>query len=153
MDSLLQKSVFSKVTYHISANEPVKIKSYAIYWFQILECLLANSAEHGFDDRKGEVTITIDVRFDRVIIAFLDNGSGIAEDKVNNVFEPFSTSKRNQGHLGLGLHVIFNLVTQTLKGSIRYVKNDNQGACFIIELPIELPMQRDVNSHVTPLKS
>lgn len=153
MDSLLQKPLFSQVTYTISANEPVTISSYATYWFQILESLLSNSVAHGFEENKGEVQLTIDARFGRVNIAFCDNGCGIAEEEIANIFEPFSTSKRNQGHIGLGLHIIFNLVTQTLRGSMRYVKTNKQGACFIIELPIELPKQHDIGYPITSMKS
>ena len=140
MKSLSDRMLFSKVSYQVLANEKIDVCSYTSYWFQILEGLLANSVAHGFVDKKGHIDITVEQNDTKVTIVFCDDGCGISEDKIKNVFEPFYTSKRNQGHIGLGLHIIYNIITQSLKGTMHY-QTSEKGACFIIVLPRALPME------------
>ncbi len=52
---------------------------------------------------------------DMIQIMYHDNGKMTEEERLH-IFEPFYTTKRTQGGLGLGLHIVFNLVTQLLKG-------------------------------------
>ena len=53
----------------------------------------------------------------------------------NQIFDPFITTRRSEGGAGLGLHLVYNLVTQILNGSIKLEDSGNQGAHFIIEFP------------------
>ena len=57
----------------------------------------------------------------------------------DRVFEPFFTTARGQGSTGLGLHIVFNLVTQRLKGRIAVASEPGRGTTFIIRFPRSVP--------------
>ncbi|MEI6063585.1 MAG: HAMP domain-containing sensor histidine kinase [Pseudanabaena sp. ELA748] len=52
------------------------------------------------------------------------------------IFEPFFTTARDRGGSGLGLHIIYNLVTQNLNGTIVCESEVGIGTKFIITLPL-----------------
>lgn len=86
----------------------------------VLRQLLENSALHGFAEREnGRIEVQIE-RIDgsHVQIRYRDNGSGIPDTVGRRAFDPFVTSRRRQGSTGLGLHLVYNLVTRALEGSI-----------------------------------
>lgn len=59
----------------------------------------------------------------------------IPPENVSKIFEPFFTTKRGQGGTGLGLHIVYNLVTQKLNGTIECESQGDAGTTFIIKLP------------------
>ena len=67
----------------------------------------------------------------------MDDGIGLKENNLQSVFEPFFTTNRVAGNTGLGLHIVYNLVTQKLQGAIR-VFNLSKGLGFEINLPIKI---------------
>lgn len=70
-----------------------------------------------------------------VVITVSDNGHGIAAEDLPKVFDPFFTTKSGMyGHVGLGLHVAYNQVTQRLKGQIQVTSTQGQGTCVAIRL-------------------
>jgi signal transduction histidine kinase len=146
MSSLIQKPVFNNVTYRLVSKGDNHITSYSTYWFQILESLLSNTTIHGFPHAQSQsqsqsqsiqVVITIELLAKHIKVTFSDNGCGVNPEKIKSIFEPFYTTLRSRGHVGLGLHIIYNMINQTLKGSM-YYEQEEVGACFVIELPIKL---------------
>lgn len=105
---------------------------------QIITNLVINSLNHGYDDdsRNGEITIEVSHVNDIVLLHYADNGSGMSEDIISKIYEPFFTTKRGRGGSGLGLSIIFNLVTQTLNGTIECNSKPNEGSSFDIHFPI-----------------
>ena len=86
---------------------------------RIITNLYNNSVRHGFEAREfGEITIEFEDHNEFVKVIFSDNGRGISEEVLPNIFEPFFTTKRGKGGTGLGMHLVYNLVTQCLDGSI-----------------------------------
>ena len=71
-------------------------------------------------------------------IRFCDNGKGMSEDVRKKAFEPFFTTKRGQGGSGLGLHLVYNLVTHKFKGNIAIESELNHGTSIIINFPTRL---------------
>jgi signal transduction histidine kinase len=67
-----------------------------------------------------------------------DDGRGINSDSIEKIFEPFYTTKRGSGGSGLGLSIIYNLITQRLKGDIRCESVMGKGTVFSIVLPVAL---------------
>jgi len=72
----------------------------------------------------------------KVIIAISDNGGGIPSEIIEKVFDPYFTTKHKSQGTGLGLHMSYKIITESLKGKI-YVQNTKEGAKFFIELPLE----------------
>lgn len=105
---------------------------------QIMINLIVNSQLHGFEDMKqGHININIElVGNNKLTITYSDNGKGIEEDLRSRIFDPFVTTKRGQGGSGLGLHLVYNLVTQALNGSIALTSNKGVGVNFIITFPV-----------------
>jgi nitrogen-specific signal transduction histidine kinase len=78
-----------------------------------------------------------------VVVKFIDNGGGIDENIINKVFEPYFTTKHQSQGTGLGLHMTYNLIVNSMKGDIKVsseevVFNDKRynGTCFTITLPL-----------------
>ncbi len=65
-----------------------------------------------------------------LILRYSDNGKGIPADIINKIFEPFFTTSRQSGSTGLGLHIVYNLVTHKLNGTIRCQSIVGTGTTF-----------------------
>ncbi|PKU21990.1 hypothetical protein CWS72_24100 [Telmatospirillum siberiense] len=108
---------------------------------QILTNLLSNSLMHGFDgNRPGAIQIVAEYgEDDSVLVTYSDDGKGIPQSLQTRVFDPFFTTRRNRGGTGLGLHVVYNLVTKVLRGSLNMSSTENKGVQFQIMFPRRLP--------------
>ena len=98
--------------------EGLVIDGYPGSYGQILTNLFLNAANHAFaDGRAGAITISARPRgADDMEIIFADNGAGMTPEVQRQAFDPFFTTRRNEGGTGLGLHIVYNLVTQQLGG-------------------------------------
>lgn len=106
---------------------------------QILINLIINSVMHGFEDvDNGTIDIEADlISVQTLKIVYRDNGQGIPAEIRKRIFDPFVTTKRGQGGSGLGMHLVYNLVTQALNGSISVSSEEGHGVEFIIVFPVE----------------
>jgi signal transduction histidine kinase len=103
---------------------------------QILINLILNSIIHGFEDKaEGEINISIIYLSDQLHLSYNDNGVGISESIKAKIFDPFTTTKRGSGGSGLGLHLVFNIVTQALNGHIDFESSPGLGTTFNITFP------------------
>src|SRR6201986_1107740 len=104
---------------------------------QILTNLFLNAVNHAFaDGRAGTITISAKPRgHDDVELIFSDNGAGMSPDVQRQAFDPFFTTRRNEGGTGLGLHIVYNLVTQQLGGRMMLESRLGQGTTFRIIMP------------------
>ncbi|MFT5023059.1 MAG: signal transduction histidine kinase [Colwellia sp.] len=106
---------------------------------QIIINLIQNSINHGFDDRDhGVITIQTSISSDMLTIDYQDDGRGIEPSIMNKIFEPFTTTKRGSGGSGLGLHLVYNLVTQALGGKISFISEIEKGVNFKIIIPTQV---------------
>ena len=97
---------------------------------------MINSLTHGFDGiNQGEIMINIQEKDQKLHLHYQDNGHGITPQAIEQLFTPFYTTKANQGGTGLGTHIIQNLVTDTLDGTITVASEENQGLSYDIEFP------------------
>lgn len=104
---------------------------------QILINLIMNSVIHGFENSEsGRISITVMPLSNQLNIFFKDDGHGVDESIKNKIFEPFTTTKRGEGGSGLGLHLVYNLVTQALGGTIVLNSELGKGVSFEINFPI-----------------
>ena len=112
---------------------------------QVLINLLENARIHAFADRPmGQVRIAAALLNDHTVrINFGDNGVGIPAADLPRIFDPFFTTRLGQGGSGLGLSIVYRLVTQTLGGRIGVSSDTGRGAMFIIDLPLTAPEQRE----------
>jgi signal transduction histidine kinase len=115
--------------------------SYPGPYGQVLTNLILNSLMHGFPDKQAGAMRLSARRLDagRIELQFEDNGIGMSEDVQRRAFEPFFTTRRNRGGTGLGLHIVYNLVTRRLGGRLRLESKQGQGTTFRIRVPIVAP--------------
>ncbi len=121
----------------IDVPEGLIIDGYPGSYGQILTNLFLNAVNHGFaDGRAGTISISARPRGQEDIeIMFADNGAGMTPDVQRQAFDPFFTTRRNEGGTGLGLHIVYNLVTQQLGGRMMLESRPGQGTTFRIIMP------------------
>lgn len=123
-------------TVQVNCPENLELDSYPGAIGQAISNLIINSLVHGFEDMEnGIIAIEVHEQQDNVEICYSDNGRGIPEKNIEHIFEPFFTTKRNNGGTGLGLHILYNLVTQTLDGHITCESRSGGGALFRVVIP------------------
>ncbi|MDZ7871227.1 MAG: two-component regulator propeller domain-containing protein [Rheinheimera sp.] len=105
---------------------------------RLLEHLLMNSLQHGFLPQQADrqVRLQLSQQGSQILIQYQDNGQGMPAELLPRLFEPFFTTKRHQGYSGLGSHIIYNLVTVELHGSIQARSEAGQGLSYRILLPM-----------------
>lgn len=108
---------------------------------QIITNLINNAFLHGFvPGMRGTVTISATANDnDWVELSIQDNGMGIPQDNLDRIFDPFFTTKLGQGGSGLGLSIVYNLVTGLLGGSIKVSSSAERGTCVTLTLPRVAP--------------
>ncbi|WP_296510495.1 ATP-binding protein [Rhodoferax sp.] len=121
----------------------VVLNSYPGPLGQILTNLINNALIHAFDENGEPGTIHISACLDgddRLELRVSDNGRGIPPAHLARVFDPFFTTRLGQGGSGLGLNIVYNLVTKTLGGTIDVSNVPGSGACFRIRMPLVAPV-------------
>lgn len=120
----------------VQVPEPIRLRTHPVAIYQIVTNLVVNSLVHAFDGvERGRMLVAATVDGDDVVIDYRDDGIGMRPEVRDRIFEPFFTTKRGQGGSGLGLHIVFNLVTQLLRGSITCESEPGQGTRFVIRFP------------------
>ncbi|MBR1208354.1 MULTISPECIES: HAMP domain-containing sensor histidine kinase [unclassified Bradyrhizobium] len=133
------RPVLKKAAIALSVDVPdgLLIDGYPGAYGQILTNLFLNAVNHAFaNGRSGNITISARGRgTDDVEIIFADDGAGMTPDVQRQAFDPFFTTRRNEGGTGLGLHIVYNLVTQQLGGRMMLESRVGQGTTFRIIMP------------------
>ncbi|MBF0379768.1 MAG: HAMP domain-containing histidine kinase [Magnetococcales bacterium] len=132
----------TKHTINVQCPEDISVNSYPGAISQIITNLIVNSLKHAFKDKsEGNINIEVSKKGDMVLMRYRDDGCGMSKESVNKVFEPFFTTARDQGGSGLGMHIVFNLVTQALNGNIECLSTPGEGVLFEILFPATISNQ------------
>jgi signal transduction histidine kinase len=133
----------AQVELKVDVPAGITLDSYPGAYGQVLTNLVLNAVGHGFAGRP-RGTIRIEARAAGPLqaeIVFADDGAGMSEEVQRRAFEPFFTTRRSQGGTGLGLHIVYNIVTRRLGGRIALSSAPNRGTTFRITLPLVAPRQ------------
>ncbi|NET45416.1 GAF domain-containing sensor histidine kinase, partial [Okeania sp. SIO2B3] len=123
-------------TLTVEGDETIKIDSYPGALAQIVTNLVTNSLTHGYPaEAAGNFTLEIRQESDKILLEYSDDGCGIEQENLGKIFEPFFTTARSKGGTGLGLHIVYNLVTQKLQGTIEVDSQVGLGTKFTIAIP------------------
>ncbi len=121
----------------LTCPEDIEINSFPGAFYQILNNLILNSLTHGFKNMdKGRIDMVFDRKKNYLNFLYKDNGAGMSSEQLTKIFDPFFTTMRGQGGTGLGMSIVFNLITQTLNGSIECKSAINNGIIFKIKIPV-----------------
>ncbi|WP_452005962.1 sensor histidine kinase [Azospirillum largimobile] len=123
----------------ISVDCPVDLEldGYPGALSQILTNLIMNALIHALDpEQPGGIAISArPCDGDMVELSVADDGNGIAQEVLPKIFDPFFTTRRGSGGSGLGLHIVYNLVTGRLHGTIGVESRPGQGTRFTLRFP------------------
>ncbi len=122
----------------VSCRDDLVIKSYPGAFSQIITNLIFNSLIHAYDEGEaGRLRIEVGLKDGILTLVYSDDGRGIEPEVLNKIFEPFYTTARARGSTGLGLHIVFNIVSSTLGGSITCCSEPGLGTTFHLQMPVE----------------
>lgn len=131
------------LTLNVDCQPNLMMNSYPGPYGQVLTNLFLNSVAHAFPDGKPG-TVDIQVREsgkDNVEILFSDNGCGMSLDVRRRAFDPFFTTRRDQGGTGLGLHIVYSIVTNRLGGRLDLDSEPGGGTRIQMILPRTAPLE------------
>jgi PAS domain S-box-containing protein len=128
------------LTLTVECQPNLAMNSYPGQYGQVLTNLFLNAVAHAFPDGK-EGTIEVKVQpsgSDHVEILFLDDGRGMSLDIRRKAFDPFFTTRRDRG-TGLGLHIVYSIVTDCLGGRLTLDSAPGEGTRIVMVLPRVAP--------------
>src|SRR5215204_5742869 len=133
----------SQIRLVVDVPDGIVMDSYPGPLGQVITNLFLNAVNHAFPDGTNG-TISIVARTsgaDQVHIVFRDSGVGMSEEVQRQAFDPFFTTRRGDGGTGLGLHIVYNLITRRLGGRIVLSSMKGAGTTFRINLPRVAPKE------------
>jgi PAS domain S-box-containing protein len=129
----------NSVAIQVNCDENIDILTYGDAISEIVMQLVSNSIDHAFDesyDKKIEITASLNEL--NVELLYKDNGSGLSDKGKIELFNPFYTTMRgNEGKVGLGMYLTFNLLTQLLMGDVT-VEKPEQGISILMRFPSQI---------------
>jgi signal transduction histidine kinase len=143
----------SSIALSLNLPEGIVMDSYPGPYGQVLTNLVLNALVHAFpDSRTGSIRLTARaIGSFQVEVEFVDDGIGMSAEVQHRAFEPFFTTRRNRGGTGLGLHIVYNLVTRQLGGRVRLESDLGHGTTFRIRLPLIAPKDEVAPARVATL--
>jgi len=144
LESYLHEVIFSlehiikktNLKINMKTMESININSYPGAYSQIITNLIMNSIRHAYSkNEKGTIIIELIEEESTVHINYKDDGKGISEENLPKIFDPFFTTNREDGGTGLGLNIIYNIVTSNLNGTIMCASKEGDGVEFRMIIP------------------
>ncbi|MCC5854568.1 MAG: sensor histidine kinase [Idiomarina sp.] len=129
----------TKVTIQVVCDTTLKARCRAGALAQILTNMILNSVIHGFEDKpEGIITIHAEAGEEELRFTFEDDGLGLSEEGLAHLFDPFFTTKADRGGSGLGTHIIYTLVKDTLHGEIKAESVRGKGLTYHFKFPAKI---------------
>lgn len=128
----------ARVAVEVEGPEALLVEVAAGALSQVLINLVQNACVHAFGDEHVDrrVRIEIDDVGERLVVRCRDNGRGMSEAVAARVFEPFFTTRPNEGGSGLGVAIVHDLVKDVFGGSVALRTEVGAGTQWRIELPV-----------------
>lgn len=122
------------ITINLRGDE-VTLHSDPGLYYQIIENLTTNVQKYAYDDEGGSINITLKNFQDELILLFEDYGKGIPKEHLPKIFDAFFTTGGGKGGTGLGLNIVYRIVTVQLKGKIKCDSTEGAGTLFTLVIP------------------
>lgn len=109
---------YPTINFKYEVNTPTTLHSKSAL-FKIMTQLIENSFIHGFEkERQGSISIYLTTNKSGFYFNYQDDGIGLNQAANKDIFEPFYSTKRNEGSLGLGLSIVNNTLANVFNGKI-----------------------------------
>ncbi|MFV3075189.1 sensor histidine kinase [Niveispirillum fermenti] len=137
----------------MAVPEGIEMDGYPGAMAQIVTNLVINSIMHAYPgERAGVMRLSARLLEDgRVEMTYGDDGQGIPPDLWPRIFEPFFTTRRGTGGSGLGLHLLYNIVTVRMGGTVHVGASPQGGALFTLVFPRVAPGSRSAQQQAAPV--
>ena len=141
-------SLIKNANIELITDYPAQLKLYSHPGIlsQVIQNFIENAINHAFSHQtisRKTIRLCAKTEANQLIVSISDNGQGIAPHVLPTIFDPFVTTRRGEGHTGLGLHQVHQWVQKILQGSIKVKSTTNEGTEFIIAIPIRLTTDKN----------
>jgi ammonium transporter len=127
----------SKLQVELNCPADIELNSYPGAYSQIITNLIVNSMMHAYEpEQEGTIRLSFTLDNGDVIFDYVDDGKGIEGAVLGRIFDPFFTTKRGSGGSGLGLHILYNIISGTLGGSVEVFSKVGEGTHFRLRMPL-----------------
>jgi signal transduction histidine kinase len=134
--SLQPKLKGRPVKVEVDCRADLSLESFPGAVSQIVTNLVMNSLVHGFEhEQAGRIAIKVELEDGMVVLDYSDDGIGMDAATLGKLFEPFFTTKRGSGGSGLGAHIMYNLVTGPLGGTVKVSSAPGKGLHYHLRFP------------------
>jgi signal transduction histidine kinase len=134
--SLQPKLKGKPIAVEVDCPPDIQMESFPGAVSQIVTNMVVNSLVHGFGEgQSGSIKIKGRVEGEHVQFDYSDDGIGMDQGTLSQLFDPFFTTKRGSGGSGLGAHILYNLVTGPLGGTVKVVSAPNMGLHYNLRFP------------------
>jgi signal transduction histidine kinase len=124
--------------FNIDIDKDLEIYSNPGSFSQIITNFVMNSIIHGLKDINiGIIKIGAYRKEKNLILEYEDNGCGLSSEVKKKIFDPFYTTNRGNGGSGLGMNIVYNIITQNLNGAIEIESEEHKGIKFFMTIPLE----------------
>lgn len=121
----------------LSCPDDIELNSFPGAYSQIITNLIVNSIMHAYEpNQEGTIRLAFNRDGEHVIFDYRDDGKGIENAIIGRIFDPFFTTKRGAGGSGLGLHILYNIISGTLGGSVEVFSTVGEGTHFRLRMPL-----------------
>lgn len=134
--------IFKSIPFELQVipGEDVSLNSYPGVISQIISNLINNALMHAFEDReKGTISVRTKTLKHSVNISVIDDGIGMSQEIQIRILEPFFTTKLGKGGSGLGMHIVHNLATGPLGGTLQIESVAGKGSIITLKIPLTAP--------------
>jgi signal transduction histidine kinase len=129
-ESLRRKNI----TVNLQGNDITLYHDPSLF-YQLINNLVSNTEKYAYSSSGGVIDIKIEELQDEISILFSDYGKGISQINQSKMFDAFFTTGGGSKGLGLGLNIVYSIITQKLHGTISCSSRENQGTCFTMKIP------------------
>jgi len=136
IQSFEQQLESAQVSLHIECDPKLEIRSLTNDWASIFSNFIDNSLKHGFRNKtSGNIDIKLVTDSDKLKFYYDDDGKGLEKKSLAQIFDPFYSTVLQNG-MGLGMHLVYNLITHRMGGSILCDSQPDKGIHCYIEVPL-----------------
>ncbi len=129
---------YPTLQFEINVDENLRLAAPKGLLHEIFEILMENSVKHGFGEAWPDpplISISAESDGYDLTIIYSDNGQGLEDHQKPRIFEPFYTTKFGSGGSGLGLHLLYNIISTALQGQVDVIDIEGQGLSFKMTFP------------------